>query len=188
MCVVRPLMRVVASVKENLPRLQDPHMYDSWKSVNHQQDFFNRSLSLRTWPSLPIPLAHSPLPPPFPQTLLTQTFVEEGYQQFYIHSFQAERCWLKSCLLAKYLCQSTRIVVEEGSILVRNMARITLSVNLILTTVWFCHTRLHLGFSAKLKIWQVPTCKMEPRSGIISCNNGPPIHPSTHPPTHPPAG
>ena len=31
----------------------------------------------------------------------------------------------------------------------------------------FCHTQLHLGFSAKLRIWQVPTCKMEPRSGII---------------------
>ena len=30
-----------------------------------------------------------------------------------------------------------------------------------------CHTRLHLGFSAKLRIWQVPACKMEPRSGII---------------------
>ena len=29
--------------------------------------------------------------------------------------------------------------------------------------VWFCHTRLHLGFSAELKIWQVPTCKMEPQ-------------------------
>ena len=27
--------------------------------------------------------------------------------------------------------------------------------------------RLHLGFSAKLTIWQVPTCKMEPRSGNI---------------------
>ena len=26
----------------------------------------------------------------------------------------------------------------------------------------------------RLKIWQVPTCKMEPRSGIISCNNSPP--------------
>ena len=37
-----------------------------------------------------------------------------------------------------------------------------------------CHTRLHLGFSAKLRIWQVPTCKMEPRSGNISCNNHPP--------------
>ena len=22
----------------------------------------------------------------------------------------------------------------------------------------FCHTRLHLGFSARLRIWQVPTC------------------------------
>ena len=27
-----------------------------------------------------------------------------------------------------------------------------------------CHTRLHLKFSAKLKIWQVPACKMEPQS------------------------
>ena len=26
----------------------------------------------------------------------------------------------------------------------------------------FCHTRLHLGFSVKLRIWQVPACKMEP--------------------------
>ena len=26
---------------------------------------------------------------------------------------------------------------------------------------------LHLEFSAKLRIWQVPTCKMEPQSGII---------------------
>ena len=39
------------------------------------------------------------------------------------------------------------------------------------------HTRLHLGFSAKLKIWQAPGCKMEPQSGIITCNI----------PTHPPA-
>ena len=31
----------------------------------------------------------------------------------------------------------------------------------------YCHTRLHLGFSAKLRVWQVPACKMEPRSGII---------------------
>ena len=26
---------------------------------------------------------------------------------------------------------------------------------------------LHLGFSVKLRIWQVPACKMEPQSGII---------------------
>ena len=35
-------------------------------------------------------------------------------------------------------------------------------------------TWLHLGSSARLKIWQVPACKMEPQSGIISCKN--PIH------------
>ena len=33
----------------------------------------------------------------------------------------------------------------------------------------FCHTRLHLGFSAKLKIWHVPACKVEPQNGIIFC-------------------
>ena len=31
----------------------------------------------------------------------------------------------------------------------------------------YCHTRLHLGFSANLRIWQVPACKMEPQRGII---------------------
>ena len=39
---------------------------------------------------------------------------------------------------------------------------------------------LHLGFSAKLRIWQVSACKMEPRSGIISWL-GPPTPPP--PPT-----
>ena len=37
---------------------------------------------------------------------------------------------------------------------------------------------LHLGFSAKLKILQVPACKMEPRSGYIM-QLEPPIHPAT---------
>ena len=32
---------------------------------------------------------------------------------------------------------------------------------------FFATLGLHLGFSAKLRIWQVPTCKMEPRSGMI---------------------
>ena len=36
---------------------------------------------------------------------------------------------------------------------------------------------LHLGFSAKLRIWQVSACKMEPRSGIISWLGPPPTHP-----------
>ena len=39
-----------------------------------------------------------------------------------------------------------------------------------------CHTRLHLGSSAKLRIWHVPACKMEPQRGIIL----------RKPPTHPP--
>ena len=32
----------------------------------------------------------------------------------------------------------------------------------------FATLGLHLGISAKLKIWQVPACKMEPRSGTIT--------------------
>ena len=49
----------------------------------------------------------------------------------------------------------------------------------------YCHTRLHLGFSAKLGIWQVSACKMEPRSGIIIWQNFLPPAPAaarTHPP------
>ena len=34
-----------------------------------------------------------------------------------------------------------------------------------------CHTRLHLGFSAKLRTWQVPACKIEPWNGVIFCKN-----------------
>ena len=37
----------------------------------------------------------------------------------------------------------------------------------------YYHTRLHLWFSAKLRIWQVPACNMETRSGIIFCKNRP---------------
>ena len=37
------------------------------------------------------------------------------------------------------------------------------------TVHYFCHTRLHLGFSAKLRIWQVQACKMEPLSSNIFC-------------------
>ena len=34
-----------------------------------------------------------------------------------------------------------------------------------------CHTRLHLGFLAKLGIWQVLACRMEPQSGLIIWKN-----------------
>ena len=45
-----------------------------------------------------------------------------------------------------------------------------------------CHIRFHLGFSAKLKIWQEPACKMELQSDTIL------MKPHTHhPPTHPPS-
>ena len=42
----------------------------------------------------------------------------------------------------------------------------------------YCHSRLNLGFLAKLRIFQASACKMEPWSGIISCKK---------PPTNPPA-
>ena len=42
----------------------------------------------------------------------------------------------------------------------------------------FATLGLHLGFSAKLKIWQVPACIMEPRSGYIM-QLGPTTHPTT---------
>ena len=38
----------------------------------------------------------------------------------------------------------------------------------------YWHSRLHLGLSAQLKIWQVSACKIEPRSGNISWKNRPP--------------
>ena len=44
-----------------------------------------------------------------------------------------------------------------------------------------CHTRLHLGFSANLRIWQVSACKMEPQRGII-------LMKPTQPPTLRPYG
>ena len=69
---------------------------------------------------------------------------------------------------------------RSGSILKAETSQISsLAENLILSQLWqmssYCHTRLNLGFSAKLKIWQVPTCKMEPQSGII-------LRIVTHPP------
>ena len=56
---------------------------------------------------------------------------------------------------------------------------------LYLGSAWFtyCHTWLHLGCSAKLSIQQVPTCKMEPQSGIIIVRNRPTTRPTDHPTT-----
>ena len=45
---------------------------------------------------------------------------------------------------------------------------------------------LHLGFSAKLKIWQVSACKMEPRSGTIITDwaSQPASQPTSQPSTY----
>ena len=51
-------------------------------------------------------------------------------------------------------------------------------------SIHYCRTRLHLGFSAKLRIWQVSACKMEPRSGTKitgPASHPPPSNPSTEP-------
>ena len=37
----------------------------------------------------------------------------------------------------------------------------------------YCLTRLHLGFSAELRIWQALASQMEPQSGIIFGQNQP---------------
>ena len=44
-----------------------------------------------------------------------------------------------------------------------------------ISVIYCCHTRLHLGFSANLRIWQAPACKMGPQSGVILWL-GPPPH------------
>ena len=50
----------------------------------------------------------------------------------------------------------------------------------------FCHAQLHLWFSAKPRIWQVPACKMEPQCGIIIWRNSFPPAPAAKR-TDPPA-
>ena len=48
----------------------------------------------------------------------------------------------------------------------------------------YCHTWLHLGYSARLRIWQVSAFKMESKSGIFFCLDHPPTQPPT--PNSPP--
>ena len=74
-------------------------------------------------------------------------------------------------LVKYFLCSHTGTQARKQTPMLKN-------------THLYCHTRLHLGFSAKLRILQVSPCKMEPRSGIISCKI--PTRPPTHPPIHPP--
>ena len=40
----------------------------------------------------------------------------------------------------------------------------------------FCHTGLHLGYPAELRIWQVSACKMELRLALFSGLDHPPCH------------
>ena len=63
-----------------------------------------------------------------------------------------------------------------------NVVFFTIAERLILFS-YFCHSRLHLGFSAKVSIWQVSACKMELRIGLIFWRNQH-IGCATDPPTH----
>ena len=55
------------------------------------------------------------------------------------------------------------------------------NIQILCKIVILPHSVLHLGFSAGLKIFQVPTCKMEPQRGCIMQRT-----PSTQPPTQQP--
>ena len=52
-----------------------------------------------------------------------------------------------------------------------------------LQSIFYCHTRLHLGFSAKLRIWLASASKMEPQSGIIYWSEPDPTRPDPPDPT-----
>ena len=57
---------------------------------------------------------------------------------------------------------------------------VAIGVAVVVVHVVVATLGLHLGLSANLRIWQVSSCKMEPRSGMI-------MHLlTTHPPTQPP--
>ena len=62
---------------------------------------------------------------------------------------------------------------SENWLVDKNQLFTCLGFHLDQTGPFYCHTRLHLGFSANLRIRQVPACKMEPRSGNIFCKNRP---------------
>ena len=91
--------------------------------------------------------------------------------------------------LHPFKCMGTGLVIWEDQVTDFQIQSFCLPSNIIRTFEWYiyivhqassgyhCHTRLHLGFLAKLRIWQVPACKMEPRSGYISGKK-----PATQPP------
>ena len=65
---------------------------------------------------------------------------------------------------------SNQIRENNNHVFTRNISQVNLRI------LWKnCHSRLHPGFSANLRILQVLSCKMEPQSGIILWL-GPPTH------------
>ena len=79
-------------------------------------------------------------------------------------------CWVVTCLLSRLIHNTSFLkqskAVKETYMFLGGGWVVALAVdgrsNVIPTL------GLHLGFSAKLKIWQVPACKMEPRSVNIA--------------------
>ena len=64
---------------------------------------------------------------------------------------------------------NNQIRENNNHVFTRNISQVSLKI------LWKnCHTRLHPGFSAYLKILQVLSCKMEPQSGIILSRPQPP--------------
>ena len=98
-----------------------------------------------------------------------------------LSNFTIQQCTTspKTCYRHTYIHRHTHIHRDKAT----HRARLPSLKMKAVTISQFCHTRLHLRFSTKLKIWQVPACKMEPQSGKIMWRT-PPTHPATHPPTN----
>ena len=56
----------------------------------------------------------------------------------------------------------------SGSLVVVDDVNFIVMVFIVFVAIGIATLGLHLGFTTKMRIWQVSACKMEPRSGIIS--------------------
>ena len=75
------------------------------------------------------------------------------------------------------ILKSINFIVDVVVVIV--VVNVVVVALLIVTSHIIATLGLHLGFSARLRIWQVSAYKMEPRSGSII------IGPATQPPTQP---
>ena len=115
--------------------------------------------------------------------ILTQRFLQKKFckpnfilsKYFLVPNFFDKKClWTKYVFRPKFFWPKsfwTKIFYPNFFGPPRNLLIILWMSNIITLG-------LHLEFSGKMKIWQVPACKMETQCGIILLN---------HPPTHPAA-